>query len=215
MGTDLPLRCACGALRGTARDVSASRGNRLVCYCDDCQSFAYFLGGAERILDAHGGTDIFQLSPARLELTEGTAHLACLRLTPRGMLRWYADCCRTPVGNTLPSHRIPFVGLIHCFTDHAGDGRPRDVALGPVRYRLMARFATGDRSGLQAHDRTPPALLLRLGRQILAARLRRDHLHSPFFDASTGAPVAEPTILSPEQLRRLEAARDAGGAQST
>ena len=36
--------------------VSAERGNRLVCYCDDCQSFPIFLGQAERTLDPHGGT---------------------------------------------------------------------------------------------------------------------------------------------------------------
>ena len=43
MPTDLPLRCSCGAVTGTLRGVASRRGNRLVCYCDDCQSFAHFL----------------------------------------------------------------------------------------------------------------------------------------------------------------------------
>ncbi len=82
MPTDLPIRCSCGALRGIARGVSAKRGNRIVCYCDDCQSFAYFLEHPDRILDSHGGTDIFQMSPARLEISEGADQLVCMRLTP-------------------------------------------------------------------------------------------------------------------------------------
>lgn len=49
---DLPLRCSCGALRGVLRGMSPARGNRVVCYCRDCQAFAHFLDRDE-ILDAH------------------------------------------------------------------------------------------------------------------------------------------------------------------
>src|SRR5688500_7644860 len=140
MPADLPVRCSCGALRAVARGVSARRGNHVVCYCDDCQSFAHFLERAGETLDAHGGTEIFHTSPARLEFTSGAARLACMRLTPNGMLRWYASCCRTPIGNTLPTPRIPFVGLIvRCI--ERSDGRSLDEALGPIRARGHARFA--------------------------------------------------------------------------
>jgi hypothetical protein len=60
--TEVPLRCSCGVVRGAARGVSGANGNRLICYCDDCQSFAHFLGPAQPILDSHGGTEIFQMS---------------------------------------------------------------------------------------------------------------------------------------------------------
>lgn len=209
MPTDLPVRCGCGSVRGLVRGASGERGNRIVCYCDDCQSFAWFLGGSDRILDAHGGTDIFQMSPARLELTQGAGHLACVRLNSGGLLRWYADCCRTPIGNTLASRQVPFVGLIHSFVDHASDGRPRDEVLGPVRARIQARFAKGDRSRLDAYDRAPPLLLLRFARILLGARLRGDHARSPFFDPSTGEPRSTPRILTQDELRTVESARDA------
>jgi hypothetical protein len=208
MPSDLPIRCDCGELRGVLRGVSAGRGNRIVCYCDDCQSFAHFLGGAERTLDSHGGTDIFQLSPARLEITKGADRLACMRLRPNGLLRWYASCCHTPIGNTLASRQIPFVGLIHRCVDHAADGRPRDEVLGPTRARVQARFAKGDRSSLDAHDRGPLSLFVRFGAVLLAARLRGDHARSPFFRA-TGEPTATPRVLTPDELRAVEAARDA------
>ena len=29
------------------------------------------------------------------------------------MIRWYAGCCKTPIGNTLENHKISFVGLLH------------------------------------------------------------------------------------------------------
>ena len=64
---DVPIRCGCGALRGMLRSVTPSSGNRCVCYCDDCQSFAYYLGRADTILDARGGTDIFQTASGRIE----------------------------------------------------------------------------------------------------------------------------------------------------
>jgi hypothetical protein len=207
MPADLPVRCACGAVRGIARGIAGDRGHRVVCYCDDCQSFAHFLGGADRILDVHGGTDILQMSPARLEITEGVDRLACMRLRPGGLLRWYAGCCHTPIGNTLASRQVPFVGLIHSCIPHQAAGPSLDQVLGPVRARIHARFAKGDRQHLDAHQRAPASLFLRLLSILLVARLRGDHARSPFF-AVTGDPMAPPHVLSAEELGRVEAARD-------
>ena len=50
---DLPLRCSCGAWRGVLREVTPGSDNRVVCYCDDCQSIAHSLGRAPEILDAY------------------------------------------------------------------------------------------------------------------------------------------------------------------
>ena len=207
MPSALSVRCACGSFRGVARGVSAKIGNRLVCYCDDCQSFAHALGAADRVLDAHGGTDIFQMSPAWLEIVEGREQLACLRLRPGGMLRWYASCCDAPIGNTI-SGRMPFVGLI-LSRDPASDGPERDEAIGPVRTRVNARFAKGDRAQLDAHDRAPLGLILRFVRIVFGAWLRGGQRRSPFFDPETGKPVARPRVLGEDELRRAETARDA------
>src|SRR5262245_29996106 len=206
MPGDLPLRCACGALRGVVSGVSAGGGTRLVCYCDDCQAFAHFLEAAPRTLDAHGGTEIFQTSPARVGFRSGLERLACVQLRPGGIVRWYAACCRTPLGNTLATRRVPIVGLIHAGFDAATDARARDDLLGPVRARIYARFARGS-EGLDAHAGVPPTLLLRTLRLALRARLRGDATRSPFFAAS-GAPVVAPRVLGAEELSRVEAARD-------
>jgi len=201
----LPLECACGAVHWVAREVSGTRGNHVVCYCDDCQSFAHALGNAERVLDANGGSEIFQVSPARIEFGAGREHLACLRLAPGGLLRWYASCCRTPIGNTLASRQVPFVGLVLRSADSESEQRARVAALGPVLGRFNARFAVGDRSRLDAHERVPVALFVRLLRITVGARLRGEHARSPFFTAA-GATVAVPHVLTAEELASARAA---------
>ena len=118
---DLPLRCQCGHVRGIASDVSPSSGFRFVCYCEDCQAFARFLERLD-VLDPAGGTDIFQMPPARVKLSAGTDAVRCLRLSDKGVLRWYADCCRTPIGNTAASPRFPVIAVIHSFMVHEADG---------------------------------------------------------------------------------------------
>src|SRR6478736_8944365 len=105
MPLDLPLRCRCGRLRGIASDISPSGGLRFVCYCGDCQAFARFLDRAD-VLDAAGGTDIFHMPPGRVKLTAGTDSLRCLRLSNK-VLRWYSECCRTPIANTPRSAGLP------------------------------------------------------------------------------------------------------------
>lgn len=133
---DVPLKCACGAVRGIAGNVSPGSGMRVVCYCEDCQRFAHYLG-REDILDAHGGTEVFQMPPADVKITHGAEQIRCIRLTSKGLHRWYTACCRTPIGNTL-SAAGPFVGVIHNFI---GDERVRETNLGPVRGYVQTKFA--------------------------------------------------------------------------
>jgi hypothetical protein len=208
MSTDLPLCCTCGAFRGAVRGVAPANVNRVVCHCDDCQTFAHALGCADVILDPHGGSDIVQTSAARVEITAGAGELACLRLRAGGLARWHTRCCRTPLGNTLPTGRLPFVGLFRrgCL-DAVGEAQ-LEQAVGPVRGRIYGRFARGDRSTLAAHDRVPLAMMLRFARIILAARLRGDQRRSAFFRPN-GEMAVTPRVLGPDELRAAESARDA------
>ena len=206
--TDLPIECSCGALQGFVREVSPETVNRCLCYCDDCQAFAHFLECSDRILDDHGGSDIFQTSSARLNFTEGVEHLRCMRLTDKGLMRWYAGCCNSPIANIMPARQVPFVGVLSsCATSRLG-GPPRDELLGPIRARVNARFAKGDREKLDAHDRAPLSMVFRLFSMLAMARLRGDHARSPFFDPSTHQPIIQPHILTPEELKTVQSNRD-------
>lgn len=99
-------------MRGVALNVRPSSGNRLTCMCDTCQAYAHHLGQADKILDQYGGTDVFQMTPSQLSITEGIENLRCLRLEGRGVLRWYAGCCNTPVANTGHLPRCPLSGFL-------------------------------------------------------------------------------------------------------
>ena len=133
------MSCRCGRVTGTLQGAAPARVNRVVCYCDDCQAFAHWLGRAD-LLDAHGGSDIVQVAPAAFTIDSGHAEIACLRLGPKGVHRFYARCCNTPVGNTVKP-TIPFVGLpVQVFTT---GGQDPDRSLGPSLGGIMARFAIG------------------------------------------------------------------------
>lgn len=198
-------------LSGTALEVAPETGNRVVCYCDDCHAFACYLGRND-ILDVHGGTDIFQLTPAQVRITHGLDQLRVLRLTPTGLLRWYAGCCKTPIANTPTSARVPFVSLIHAFMDHAGDGRPRDAVLGPIIATGLARTAP-DRPPADAALGVPLRVVLRNIRMIGLAWLAGKQQPSPFFDARRVV-AREPTVLTGFERQRLRVATWSSPAQT-
>jgi hypothetical protein len=182
-------------VRGVARDVAPSAGFRFVCYCRDCQAFARCLGRPD-VLDAAGGTDIFHLAAGCVTLTAGPESVRCLRFSGK-VIRWYAECCRTPLANTA-GPGFPVIALIHSFMDHAADGRSCDEALGPPLCRIFERSATGP---LPPNAPAPPSLglfALRATRLLgwWWCGLGRPH---PFFDPQTNAPLSEPRLLTPSE----------------
>lgn len=201
MPIDVPLRCSCGEVRGVAHDVSPRTGTRVVCMCIDCQTYAHALGRAAEILNENGGTDIFQLAPGQIELTAGAEQLRCLRLGPKGAMRFHTDCCKTPVGNLSPRPSLPFVGVPHCFMDHGSDPGARERDLGPIRYLVQAQDGHGQLP-LGSHPRFPFSVLLRTLRLLVRARLRGLGQPSPFWDEH-GRPRAAPVVLSREERARF------------
>ena len=209
MVRDLSLRCSCGALKGVAHGIAPDTGNHAVCYCDDCQSFAHFLGRPGQLLDPQGGTEVFQMSAAEIALTAGREHLACMRLSPRGLTRWYAGCCNTPLGNTPSSGGIPFIGLINRCVEPPDDDPKLEKSFGPIRGWVGRKFAHGD---VAAIPRGKPTLfvVMRFIRFALGWRLRGDQRRSPFFDPRTLTPVVTPRVLTLDERNALRRAVSGG-----
>lgn len=205
MADTLPIRCDCGHVRGHA-DVRNHRARRAVCYCHDCRMFAYFLARADTILDRYGGTEVVQLSQGRVRFEGGHERLACMRLTPKGLLRWYAGCCQTPIGNIPPNRHIPYLGLLHTCIDFGATGHTAESLLGPIDCRVNARDPHLRRMHADAHERIPPGTLIRVAFRVLGWRLRGDQRHSPFFDAASGRPIVEPRVLSADERTALRTA---------
>jgi Family of unknown function (DUF6151) len=187
-----PLECKCGKIKGIVADPGSA--NHAICYCKDCQAFAHFLGSAAEILDKQGGSDIVQVLPKNLTFTQGVESLACMRLTPKGLLRWYASCCRTPIGNTLATPKISFVGLLHSCLE-GRNGSMTDV-FGPVVACVNINGAIGSpKPKAKGQGRTLGWFI----RTALGARINGDYKRTPFFRPDTGVPVVTPKVLTDEE----------------
>lgn len=191
--TTHPIQCRCGALRGQL-DCSGT-SSRVICYCPDCRAFANFLGRPNEILDEQGGTEIVQVAQPRLTLLEGTDHLAAVRLTDKGMIRWYASCCNTPLGNTLANPKVGFIGLIHLSLDHPH----MDGDFGSSTALLNTSAALGD---TKPRQRGLLRAVVRFLGIVLSTRIKGRYRNSPLFDGS-GAPRTPPRILTQEELEAL------------
>ena len=211
MSMNAELRCRCGQVEGCATNVSPKTVNRIVCYCDDCQAFVHHLDRAE-LLDAHGGSDIVQVAPASLAFRRGAERLAGLRLTPKGLYRWYATCCNTPVGNTTKPG-IPFVGVAAQLFEGGTIGL--DDLFGQPIGGVLGKYAIGDPP--QGSTRPNPRLIARALGKMLRWRLTGQTWPHPFFDRETRAPSRPLTTLSVAErdaLRRFCGPRPAVAARA-
>lgn len=181
MAEKCALSCSCGKMEWHIK--AGAEGRHIVCYCADCQTFPRHLDQAERFL-INGGTQLFQTLPGHFHFDKGADHLGLLRLSPKGLFRWYATCCNTPIANTLPKAGFPFVGAV-LPAGHTHFGRPRaHVNTGAATRRTRQTGMAATAYGI--FYRAAKAALTGQGKQ------------TPFFD-ETKAPVAIPTVLTKEQ----------------
>ena len=190
----MKLACRCGQVEGRIdpRRVYA----RASCYCRDCQAFARWLGSPD-LLDAAGGTDIAAMAPDGLQITRGFENLACMSLGPRGLLRWYAGCCRTPLGNVPRDPRLYYLGV-----PVPAIAEPADVVEAAFGPRGHIAVNAGSASAPVASSRLARLVgTLRIVAGLLSARLRgrRNRL---LFDAD-GLPLREPLVLGRAQREAL------------
>ncbi len=184
----IPLRCRCGQVQG---EIGTDHTYvRATCYCKDCRAYARWLG-TPGLLDDAGGVDIVAMAPSQVRFTAGEAQVACMSLSERGTCRWYAACCRTPLGNTPRSPAVHYVGLSTACMERARGAV--DAAFGPA-----GRCVINTESATAPVRRTPLAYLrggARIVAGILGAKVRRRR-DSPFFDA-TGQPIRAVHVAHP------------------
>jgi hypothetical protein len=190
------IRCRCGALRGQLDCSGVS--NRGICYCTDCRAFANFLGRHGEILDERGGTEIVQLAQPCLTFSQGTEHLAAVRLSEKGLIRWYAACCKTPIGNTAATPKVGFIGVIHSCLDrsHIDSDFGTSIAL------MHTASALGDG---KLKQRGLFGMIVRILWILFITRISGRYKNSQLFDRS-GVPKAQPRVLTREELMALKSA---------
>ena len=188
------ISCNCGKVKGKVKHTKYV--NRCVCYCKDCQAFARFLKQENEVLDKMGGTNIIQTIPDNITFSEGIENLACMRLTSEGLLRWYAACCNTPIGNTPPNPKMSFVGLIHnCLSSEENS---LDKVFGPMGMHVNTKYAIGE-------DKPKPTRVLsgnlRVLAMILRARIDGSYKRTPFFAPESTVPMVKPKVLSEQEFK--------------
>ena len=192
-----PLQCRCGTIKGHV--VRPGMASRAVCYCKDCQAFAHFLASADLVLDENGGTSIVATLPAQVHFSQGLEALACMSLSDHGMLRWYAGCCNTPIGNTPRDFKTPYVGLIE--TCLVSSSPSLQESFGPVRMVLNTKSARGHVGPTPVRNLVA---MLALMKSVIGARLRGTYKRNPFFGRETSAPIARPRELAKAERERIE-----------
>jgi hypothetical protein len=193
------LSCRCGAVRGHVAPATPRAVNRAICYCDDCQAYAHHLGRAD-LLDSRGGSDVVQVAPSSLTFAQGQENIRGVQLAPKGMYRWHASCCNTPLGNTV-SPAIPFVGIVSAAFET--DGRMPDELFGKPRGAIKGEYAIG--GAPPGSKGIPLGLMLSAIAKVLGWRLAGRTWPHPFFDRSTKKPIYPVTMLSTTQRESLRA----------
>lgn len=190
-----PVQCKCGAIRGQIEGTGTH--NRIICHCSDCRAFAGFLGKAPDVLE-RGGTEIIQVAQSRLHFIQGEEHLAAIRLSEEGMIRWYSSCCSTPIGNTMANSKLSFIGLIHTCLDRTRIDKDFGARI------IVVNMSPAQ--GIPAPKwRNLLGFVARFMWIIVKCRISGEYRKSPFFTAS-GLPRVDPKILSTAELASLKSA---------
>ncbi len=200
MSSDLPFACTCGTITGTLIDVGPDQGDYVICHCTDCQGLTHYLDHADRVLDAHGGTSLYQSRCARMTIRSGREQLSCVHLTDKPTLRWYAACCRMPLFNSYRNGRIPYITTQLAACDPA----MRDRLTGPPLGHLFTEDGIGDTSALP--NMSMGRLMRRFFPRMIRDMLSGDRRRCELFDAKTLEPIATPHRLTTEE--RLSLRRD-------
>ncbi|QPD00399.1 hypothetical protein IRL76_04900 [Qipengyuania soli] len=148
------------------------------------------------MLDANGGTALYQSRCARMHLNRGKEMLAGLHMTDGPTLRWYAKCCGTPMFNAYKNGRIPYITTLLANCDQAGRN-----ALGAPLGHLFLDEATGDTSLLR--PLSMGRLMRRFFRRMVKDIVTGDRRRSELYDAATLEPIAKPRHLSAAEQHAL------------
>ena len=188
----MEIQCQCGKFRARLKAFPNGTPGRLVCYCDDCQSYLRHLKRTD-LLDAQAGTGVFPANAREGDPPQGKDPVKSPRLSPGGLYRFSTACCNTPIANLRPG--APWAGFLRCVYTAGGDAQALDQQLGPVRSRLMGQFAKG----------TPPAgtpskFDLKALRSVMPFMLKGMLLGKakpcPFFADDGVTPIVAPHVLT-------------------
>lgn len=147
--------------------------------------------------DAMGGAEFVATRAEHVVFEAGTEHLACLSLSEKGLLRWYAACCSTPIANTTRDWKFSYVGLIH--TCLKADAASFERSFPKLQMRVNTSSA---RQSPQRMLLKTAAALLGFMPRVIASRVSGSYRRTPFFASPAGSPIVEVYVLSEAETER-------------
>lgn len=126
-------QCECGQVHGMIQNLSPKTANRCECYCRFCRGFAESLKAEQTSLNANGGSDLFQISPAQVSIEGGRDKIKAIQFATKGPSRFYAACCDTPLINQANPADKAFFSML----SNRLQTQDIDSVLGKVRYRAF------------------------------------------------------------------------------
>lgn len=178
MSHTVELACSCGTVKGNISIVPKSFFH-VKCLCCDCQNFASYLQNEEKILDKHGGTELFQTYPDLMKITAGHENISAVQFKKKGLYRWHTTCCNMPLANTMNSSSIPFVGVSVKFMKFS-TGQESNNAIGPITLRAFGKYAKGEMPK-NAHPKFPLSYMPKILSFMIKGLIKKRHQPSPFF----------------------------------
>lgn len=185
----MKIQCDCGKFKAELENFSSSPG-RLVCYCEDCQRYLDKIDRKD-VLDPYGGTQVIPVYPNDFKIIEGEDFLQCNLLSPKGLNRWTAKCCNTPVANTMA--KFPWVGIPHTAFTKAEAGSLEKI--GKIKSRIKGKYKTS-KAPFEISDNLKLGDMLVVLPFIAKGFLFKKFSKSPFFKEDGVTPVKEANLLS-------------------
>ncbi|WP_146027096.1 DUF6151 family protein [Bowmanella denitrificans] len=186
------FKCRCGCFQAIVLGGYTSRG--IICCCSDCRAFAKYCD--ESILIDGGGIHLIEIPQNRFNILKGKNRVRALRFSDGGLIRWFCDCCYTPIGNTRDNSIFSMLSLINFFPETGFIEKD-------FRFftSIIGRKSVNQEMKLREQD-SFVNWLGKMARMLVYVISGKDRV-SPFFYAD-GKPISEPLIVSSELLYLLK-----------
>ncbi len=185
--------CDCGEVKVLLSPSAIQTSTRAICYCQSCRGAELHFRKENPNFTREGGVDILLTTPDRIEI-EGADKLKIMRISEKGIFRWYAACCNSPMVNTLSKPNIAFAAVIV----------PRDKIF-PSGHELGQPLHVRTKSHPQGQDLPYKDQIMRetfrVLRLMIAGFFR--HEQNPFLKNGTKTPIANPELLSDKARTEL------------
>jgi hypothetical protein len=184
------LSCMCKEVEAELRDATPGTTNHLVCYCRDCRAFLRFVGKSEWLTPG-GGVALVHVAAGTVSFKKGFERLEGIRLSDKGLFRYFTSCCKTPFGVTM-SEGMPLVAFSTRTVESLAPFCPPSPCYGKSA-------EPGAPVGIPSL--VTPAFGLKMVRLLATWKLTGKGRPHPYFQ--NGASIPKVRVLTPEERKGL------------